>query len=495
MNYNSMIVRVMVIIIMMLSFQSCLVTKEYARPEIEIPETFRDFKQNDSISMAMMPWEELFEDPILRGHIDESLKNNYDMRLALQDILRAQAQYRQGKAGYLPTFSIDASATSSEFSGNGIQGQQFGNAGGGNLGGGSSRIEQYSLTGTLNWELDIWGGITSNQRATAAAYLATEAGQRVVRTSLIANIGTLYYELIALDEQLYIAQQTVEARMNSFEITKKLKKAGREREVAVQQAGSQLKSAELLALQVELDIKTTENAFSILLGKAPEVINRGDFRNRPPNMSTTIGLPSAILRNRPDVLQAEFNLMNAFELTNVAKTEFYPKLTLGGSAGFNSLEASNWISSASFFNDLVAGLTQPLLNNRQIKTAYEVAQIDQKSALLEFERTLLISYQEVADAFLTYNSITEQYDATEEQVEFLNNARDYSLQLYQNGFTDYLDVLIAETNQLDAKIALVNARLSKISATIELYRALGGGWDKTINSAEAMLETSENNKE
>lgn len=472
------IIRWIGVVVFLVTLQSCLVTKEYSRPDIEIPEEFRNFKQSDSLSMAMMPWEELFEDDLLRNYINEALTSNYDARLALQDILRAQALYKQGKAGYLPTLSIDASATSSEFSGNGIQGLQFGGA---NQGGGSSRLEQYNLSASLNWEVDVWGGITSNKKATAAAYLATEAGQRVVRTTLISSIGTLYYELIALDEQLYIAQQTVKARQNSYDITKKLKDAGREREVAVQQAGSQLKIAELLALQVALDIKTTENAFSILLGTAPQEITRGDFRERPPNLNTSIGLPSAILRNRPDVVQAEFNLIQAFELTNVAKTDFYPKLTLGGTAGFNSLEASSWISSASFFNDLVAGLAQPLLNNRQIKTAYEVAQIDQQSALLEFERTLLISYQEVADAYLTYNSVTDQYEVTLEQVEFLENASNYSLKLYQNGFTNYLDVLIADTNLLNAQISLVNTRLSKISATIELYRALGGGWKKVID--------------
>ncbi|QCW99475.1 TolC family protein [Aggregatimonas sangjinii] len=484
--------KIITIILIVLALQSCLVTKEYVTPEIEIPDNFRDFKDNDSISMAMMPWEELFEDTVLRDHINEALTTNYDAQLALQDILRAQAQYKQGKAGYLPTLSLDGSATSSKFSGNGIQGLQFGGGDqGGNPAGGSSRIEQYNLSGTLNWELDIWGAITSNKKATAAAYLATEAGQRVVRTALIANIGTLYYELIALDEQLFIARQTVEARKNSFDITQKLKEAGREREVAVQQAGSQLKIAELLELQLELEIKTTENAFSILLGKSPREIERGDFRERPPNLNTSVRLPSAILRNRPDVIQAEFNLINAFELTNVAKTEFYPKLTLGGTAGFNSLDASDWISSASFFNDLVAGITHPLLNNRKIRTAYEVAKIDQQSALLEFERTLLISYQEVADAYLTYNSITEQYNVTDEQVDFLENASNYSLKLYQNGFTNYLDVLIADTNLLDARISLINTRFAKISATIELYRALGGGWNKVIAPEVVTTETSE----
>ncbi len=481
MNHKRVTCRIAAVLTVMFTLQSCLVTKDYKRPEVSIPDNFRDFKQNDTISMAMMPWEELFEDPILREYIDESLNNNYDMRLALQDILRAQAQYKQGKAGYLPNLSLEASVASSEFSGNGVQGLQFGGL---NQGGGSSRIEQYNLIGTFNWEIDIWGGITSNKKATAAAYLATEAGQRIVRTSLIANIGTLYYELIALDEQLYIAQQTVKARRISYDITQKLKEAGREREVAVQQSGSQLKIAELLVLQISLDIKTKENAFSILLGKSPQSIKRGDFRERPPNLNTSLGLPSAILRNRPDVIQAEFNLINAFELTNVAKSDFYPKLPLGGSAGFNSLEASNWISSASFFNDLMAGLTQPLLNNRRIKTAYEVAKINQKSALLEFEKTLLISYQEVANTYLTYNSITDQYNVTEEQVAYLENASNYSLKLYQNGFTNYLDVLIADTNLLDSRIALINTRFAKISATIALYRALGGGWNKVISPQE-----------
>ncbi|PRP68255.1 efflux transporter outer membrane subunit [Nonlabens agnitus] len=483
--------KILLLILIAFLTHSCLVTKNYQEPELDVPTVYRDFKEIDSTSMAMVPYECFFNDPLLLDYIDEALTNNYDMRLALQNVYRSQALYRQGRAGYVPTLNVDASVNSSDFSDNSFQGQQARQGNQSSDGNVPSRIEQYDLTGTLDWEIDLWGGITSNKRATAAAYLQSEAGQRLVKTSIISNVASQYYLLMALDEQLEIAQQAVEARKGSFDITEKLKKAGLEREVAVQQSGSQLKIAELLALDLELQIKLAENAFSVLLGKNPQEVSRGKIDSTFLDREIEIGLPSQLLRNRPDVVQAEFNLINAFELENVARADFYPQLNIGASAGFRSVNASDWISSASLFNTLVAGLAQPILNNRRIKTNFEVAQINQQTASLEFKQTLLTAYQEVNDAWFTQNSLTEQYKVRQEQVEFLDNATDYSFRLYQSGLSSYLEVLIADSNKLNAQIELVNLKLNQLNATVELYRALGGGWNKKIEPASTMLSNEE----
>ena len=469
--------------------QSCLVVKEYRRPNLDVPEKFRGFKDMDTIFMAIMPWEELFKDPLLRGYIDEALVNNYDQRLSLQNVYRSQALYQEGRAGYIPTLNINAMASSTDFSENSFQGQQA--SGQGNQSGGGNdmgRIAQYDLTGTLDWEIDLWGGITSNKKATAAAYLQSEAGQRLVKTIIIANVASQYYLLTALDEQLEIAKLAVESRKNAYEVTQKLKQAGQEREVAVQQAGSQLKTAELLALDLKLRVKQAENAMCVLLGKNPQTIERGEIGSEYPTAQINLGIPSALLRNRPDVLQAEYNLTNAFERTNVAKTDFYPKLNLGASAGLRSLNASDWISSASLFNSIMGGLAQPILNRRKLRTNYEVARINQETASLEFKQTLLVAYREVSDALYTYRIRADQYKVQGEQMEFLQNATDYSFKLYQSGLTNYLDVLIADTNKLNAHIELVNLKFDGLQATIDLYRALGGGWNKIIDPAETMLK-------
>ncbi|SCY17105.1 efflux transporter, outer membrane factor (OMF) lipoprotein, NodT family [Nonlabens sp. Hel1_33_55] len=486
-----------IFLLLLLSFvtHSCLITKNYQKPELDVPVVYRDFKEVDSTSMASVPYELFFKDILLLGYIDEALINNYDLRLSLQNVYRSQALYQQGRAGYLPTLNVDATVTSSDFSDNSFQGQQARQGNQSSNGNIPSRIEQYDLTGTLDWEVDLWGGITSNKRATAAAYLQSEAGQRLVKTSIISNVASQYYLLMALDEQLETALKAVDARQRSYEITQKLKKAGLEREVVVQQSGSQLKIAELLALDLELQIKVAENAFSVLLGKNPQQISRSELVDVFMDREINMGLPSQLLRNRPDVIQAEFNLINAFELENVARADFYPQLNLGASAGFRSVNASNWISSASLFNSLVAGLAQPILNNRRIRTNYEVAQINKKTASLDFKQTLLNAYQEVNDAWFTQNSLEEQYKILQEQVLFLDNATDYSFRLYQSGLSSYLEVLIADSNRLNAQIELINLKLDQLNATVELYRALGGGWNKVIVPVDTMLSNEKEKDE
>src|SRR5690606_17031497 len=264
------------------------------------------------------------------------------------------------------------------------------------------------LSANLTWEADIWGKIRSNDRATQAAFLQTVAGHQAVKTELIATIASLYYQLLALDEQVRITEETLANRENSLETTRALKDVGTVTEVGVKQTEAQLYRAQAVLVDLENNIRLLENTFSIVLGNAPHQIQRGHLADQEITTDLKIGVPAQLLRNRPDVIAAEYNLMNAFQLTNVAKSSFYPSLSLTASTGLQSLEFKDWFSANSIFASVIGNLAQPIFNQRQIRTQYEVAQAREEIALLEFRRSLLVASREVSDALYNYEAAEER---------------------------------------------------------------------------------------
>ena len=449
---------------LLLSLQSCFVAKEYSSPQVVEAEYYRtDLIPQDSLSLADVSWRELFTDPILAGYIDEGLQNNLDIRVALQQIEAAEAYMKQGKAGYLPTLNIGASGATQNPSENG----QLGGVG---------TVSQFDLSANLSWEADIWGKIRSSDRATQARYLQSVAGHQAVKTELIATIATLYYQLLALDEQLRITEQTIENRENSLETTRALKDAGSLTEVGVKQTEAQLYRAQAVLVDLENNIRLLENAFSIVLGDAPHEINRGSLAEQEIAAELKIGVPAQLLRNRPDVIAAEYNLMNAFQLTNVARSSFYPSLRLTASTGLQSLEFKDWFSANSIFASVIGNLAQPIFNQRQIRTQYEVAQAQEEIALLDFRRSLLVASREVSDALYNYEAAVERMEIKLNEFEAYDLATTYSEELLNNGMANYLEVLTARENALNSQLELINTELDKFIAIIDLYQALGGGW-------------------
>ncbi len=450
------------------SLQSCFVAKEYDRPRLEglSEDLFRtDNLPHDSISMAEFSWKDLFTDPILVSHIEKGLENNLDIRIAVQQVATANAYYEQGKAGYLPTFGITAQATHQELAAN----SQFGTFFDGD-------ITQYELNGRLSWEADIWGKIRSNKRASGAAYLQTVAAHQAIKTQLIATIATTYYQLAALDEQLKIVEETVVNRNKSLATTKALKEAGILTEVAVKQTEAQLYNAQGFQLDLIKEIALTENTFSILLGESPQSIDRNDLDKQQLEADLKTGYPAQLLRNRPDVIAAEYGLVQAFELTNVARSNFYPSLSISATGGFQSLEFDKWIDANSIFATLVGSLIQPIINGRRIKTQYEVAGAQQDEAFLRFKRTLLLASKEVSDAMYTFTNAEDKIRVKAKEYEAYSKAIDYSEELLNNGLANYLEVLTARENALNSQLSVTNAKFDKLQSVVVLYRALGGGW-------------------
>lgn len=464
-KYNTL--KFVVLILVGTTLQSCFVAKNYERPEFE--ETTNLYRTDnlptDSLSMADVSWKDLFTDSYLNQYIEEGLQNNIDIRIALQQMAAAEAYAKQGKAGYYPSLSVNPTVTHQELSKN----SQFGSFFNGGL-------TQYQLSADLSWEADIWGKIRSTKRASDASYLQSVAAHKAVKTTLVSSIASTYYQLLALDMQLKVTNETIQAREKSVETIQALKESGQVNQVAVDQTIAQYNSALALKIDIEKAIFQTENIFSLLLGKTGQDILRSDLDQQVLDVALKTGVPSVLLRNRPDVMAAEYGLINAFELTNVAKSNFYPSLTLTASGGFQSLDLKDWISANSIFANIVGGLAQPIFNKRAIKTQYEVAQAQQEQALLNFEKQLLVAGNEVSDALYVYEAETKKFEFREKEVEALRQAETNSEILLNYGYANYLDLLTARTAALNAELNVVDTKLNQLLSVVNLYEALGGGW-------------------
>lgn len=451
-----------------LSLQSCFVAKEYSRPEQLVDEhLFRtDQLPQDSLSMAQVSWKELFTDPILQNYIEEGLENNMDIRMALQQMEIANAYFKQGKAGYFPVLNANATAAHQELSESSQMGRQI------------SSVNQFEISGGLSWEADIWGKIRSNKRASEAGYLQSVAAHQAVKSRLIANIASIYYQLMALDEQISVTEATINTRTESLETTRALKDAGNVTEVGVKQTEAQVYTAQAILVDLKNQVRLLENTFSILLGSEPRDIERSSFDNQDISTSLQTGVPSELLSNRPDVMAAEFGLINAFEMTNVARSNFYPSLTLTASGGFQSVELDQLFNTGSLFANVIGGLAQPILNGRRIKTQYEAAQAQQEQALIQFKFALLNAGKEVSDALSSIDAAEEKIDIKEKENDAYQLASEYSQELLNNGFGNYLEVLTAQERALSSNLDMINAKNARMQAIIDLYEALGGGWQE-----------------
>ncbi|KGO81160.1 membrane protein [Flavobacterium beibuense F44-8] len=460
------IYRVIILVGAGLLMQSCLVAKKYERPDVKAENLYRtEVIAQDSTSLGDVAWDKIFTDPVLQGHIKKGLQNNFDMLVAIQNVTAAEAYLKQAKMGYFPTLSGTANLTHQELSRNSQFGSFFNGA-----------LDQYQLSATLSWEADVWGKIRSNKRAYGASYMQTIAANQAVKTRVITDIAATYYQLVGLDAQLKVAEETLINRNESVEAILALKEAGSVNEVAVQQTEAQKYATELIIEDLKTNITLVENTMSLLLGEAPHEIERSSFNPDDLNPEIKLGYSTSLLSNRPDVVAAEYNLINKFELTNVARANFYPQFTITATGGLQSLEVDKWFNANSLFANIVGGLTQPIFNQRQIRTQHEVAKANQQQAYIQFQQALVNAGKEVSDALAQYNNETKKLDIRLKQVESLRKASDYSDELLEYGLVNYLESLTAKYSALSAELDLVNNKYQQYLAIINLYKALGGGW-------------------
>lgn len=449
-------------------FSACSVTKTYKNPDVKTDALYRDQTATDSLTLADMPWQSLFADEKLKALIQRGLDQNNNLKNAIQNILQAQATLRQAKLAYLPTLSANLQATHSKSS---LAALNF--PAGINI---NTLTTTYQMGLSTSWEADIWGKLSSSKRAAMASYLGTDAAKKAVQTQLIADIANNYFTLLSLDKQLAITQETLKSRISSVETMKALKEGAVVTGAAVVQSEASRYATEVTIPDLKQSIRETENAISILLAQAPGPIDRNSIDTEVTPASLSTGMPSQLLHNRPDVQQAEFAFRSSFENTNLARTYFYPSLTLTASGGLSTLELKNFFDHSIFYS-IVGGLTQPIFNQGLNKARLTTAQSKQVQALNTFQQTLLVAGQEVSNSLYAYQSAVDKQDSRAKQIAALTKSVDYTRELLRfSSATNYTDVLTSEQSLLAAQLSGVNDQLQKLQAVVNLYRALGGGW-------------------
>lgn len=448
---------------------SCKMRQDYERPkELIDTQLYRtDLLPKDSMSIAQLSWKEIFTDATLQKYISRALENNLDIRIALQNIAASEAYLKQAKAAYVPSLSVGPGYTFQTQSLNTQFGQLIGER---------RYINQFDVTANLSWEIDIWGKLRGQQKAQWSSYLGSVAAHQAVKSNIVASIATAYYQLLSLDEQKKIINNTIEVRKKNLETTKALKEAGTLTEVAVQQSEALVYNAEASLIGLDVQVQILENTISLLMGESPHSIERSSLAEQKLNIETKLGYPISLLSNRPDVKQAEYGLMNALELSNSAKAQFYPSFRISGNTGLQSVDIEHLFSSHSLFASLAAGLAQPILNRREIKTNYEVSLTNQEKAYLAFKKSILNAGNEVSNALKMYQSQDQFIVLKKKEMEAYKKSVDYSQELVNYGMANYIEVLNANVNQLNAELNIANAEYAKLQSGVELYRALGGGW-------------------
>jgi len=452
-------------LIMLLLTAGC-VTRKYDRPELLTDRLFRK-ETTDTTSLANLPWRTLFTDTILQNLITRGLNRNLDLRIAMQRMAAAGAAVDQSKAAYLPSLSAGLTVQRSKASGAALNlppglGIDLGTT-------------TYQAQLSASWEADLWGKLSSAKKAALADLLRSEASKNAIQTQLISAIAGSYYSLLALDKQLQITQQTISSRVKEVETMKELKEGNIVNGAAVVQSEANRYAAEVSVPDIRQQIRQYENALSILLADPPGTITRGTLETQSIDSSLHTGLPAQLLANRPDVQAAEYAYRSSFENTNLARTYFYPSLTITAQGGLSTLKVTDFFNGAVFYN-LIGGLTQPIFSKGVNRARLKIAQATQEETRLRYQQSLLNAGQEVADYLFAYEAATTKAVIRKEQVQSLGLSVSYTRELLRySSSTNYTDVLTSEQSLLAAQLSGVNDRLQQLQAVVGLYRALGGG--------------------
>lgn len=447
-------------------FHSCKVTDTYQSPKIEQnrENLFREKTNTDSLSVANVSWSQIFTDDKLQNIIRKTIANNADLKVAIAKIQEADAVFRQSKLQNLP--SLDAVAGIKETkNSSAAQASTFV----------MPDLMNYQLGISTGWEVDIWGRIASLKRSAYAGFLQTDAAKRAVQTQLVAQAAGLYYQLVSLDKQLEITNQTIELRKQDVETVQALMTAAYLTGADLEQSKANLYSAQLSVPDLELQIQQTENALSILMNDNPQPVDRNSFDSQVIYTDLKTGIPASLLKNRPDVQAAELSFRQAFENKNMAMAQVYPTFSITGTLGLSSRTLENFFTNSLFYT---AGgtLTQNIFQMGNRKAQVKIMEARKMQAYYTFEKTLLTAGSEVSNALLSYQKAREKETTRQLQIQSLEKAVEFNKELLTySSNTNYVNVLTSEQSLLAAKLAAVNDKLQQLKAVTEFYRALGGG--------------------
>jgi NodT family efflux transporter outer membrane factor (OMF) lipoprotein len=453
-------------LIALIGLSSCGVINKYQTPQYNTERLYGEMTSADTVTIANIVWKEYFTDPFLIALIDEGIVNNFDLQIAYTRIQQAEASLSMARAAYFPDVALVGQVNHSRSS-NGSNGKNV-------LGYHSTN---YSLGISAGWELDIWGKLNSQSKAKYAQFLNSHAYRNLIQSSLVANIATSYYSLLALDEKLAITIETAKLLEENVATIEDLKNAGLQNGAAVEQSKTLLYSTQASIPDLESQIRQMENSICTMLGRQPGTIARSKISAQQYPTELTYGIPAQMLAKRPDVQQAELSFRSAFELTNAARASFYPTITLSsGSIGYGTTNTlSNFFKPENIFASILGGLTQPIFAKRQLMGNLKIAKAQQQEALLVFEQTILQAGQEVSDILFSFSSSLKKNDTREKQIKTCENSVYFTQELLKAGDANYTEVLTAEQNLLSAQLRRVDDRLEQLQCSVNLYRALGGG--------------------
>jgi NodT family efflux transporter outer membrane factor (OMF) lipoprotein len=450
-------------------------------PSATVPESFgaTTSAQDANNNTSALAWKDYFKDQNLVDLIDVALKNNQELNITLQEIEIAKNDIRVKKGLLLPTVGVRAGAGVEKVGRYTSQG----------AGDATTEIKpgketpdplgDFTISAYANWEVDIWKKLRNSKKAALNRYLATVEGKNFVITNLIAEVADSYYELMALDTQLDIVKQTIKLQSNALEIVKIQKQAARATELGVKKFEAEVLTSRSMEFDILQQIKEAENKINFLLARYPQEIKRTTSTNFLSLLPAAVssGIPSQLLANRPDVKQAELELVAAKLDVKVARAEFYPSLDISAAVGVDAFKPSYLFTfPESILYSLAGDLAAPLINRNAIKAEFASANARQLQALYNYDRTVLNAYLEVSNQLSKIENLQKGYDLKSQQVEALNTSIDVSNDLFKSARVDYFEVLMTQRDALEAKLELVDTKKEQLNAAVHVYRDLGGGW-------------------
>ena len=456
----------------------CTVGPNYQRPSVDVPGAYRGVApdasdkaygqadaepQPTAQSLGDEKWWQVFQDPTLQGLIRTALKNNYDVRIAATRVLQAQAQLGITRADQFPSLSAGGNITS-------LQNPAIGPIP-------SYEVTQGALAASAGWNPDFWGKYRRATESARATLLANEWAQKAVISTLVASVAADYFTLRQLDLELEISRRTYADRQQSLQMTQQLEENGLNSLLDVRQSEQLVYTAASEIPDFERQIAQEENAISILLGNNPGDIPRGlKLTDEPHAPEVPAGLPSALLERRPDIREAEQNLIAANAQIGVAKAAYFPQISLTGTAGYESPSLVNLFTGPAGLWDLAGSLTQPIFEGGRLKNGVRLSQAQEEQMMLAYQQSIQGAFRDVSNALVAYRKDREYRIQQQHLLTAAQDAAQLSHQRFNAGTTDYLEVLTNETNAFSAELGLAQAQGNELIALVQLYQALGGGW-------------------
>lgn len=468
---------VIVLAISSLIYSSCKTKEKIASKETKnLPSRYKE--NNDSTNSASLTWRDYFTDKNLLQLIDSGLKNNIDVLMTLQKIEIARNDLRLSKGAMLPTVSANFSYLQRRFgyytmddAGNRVTeirpGELIPN-----------QLPDYFVGLQTNWEVDVWGKLRNKKKAAFSRYLSTLEGTNLVYTNLVSEIANSYYELLALDVELDIIKETIRLQQDALEIVKVQKVTGITNELAIKQFEAQVLNSQSLEFELKQKVSEFENKINFLLGRfsQPIIRDKSVFLDQLP-IQIKAGIPSQLLQNRPDIKKAEYELMAAKQNVKSAKAAFYPSFNINGSLGFQAFNtAFLFASPKSLAYNLLGNLVTPLINRSAIKTQFKNAKANQLEALYNYQKTILNGYVEVSNELSNIKNLESIHALKTDEVKALTASIEISNDLFKSGRATYFEVLMTQRTALQSRIELITTKKRQYNATINIYKALGGGW-------------------